>query len=436
MALLPGIALVCSLAQDSSTSIRIVDRSAGCFHEEGGEYEWRRDGDGYVRGGSRISVADVEAIRKRVTSCRKDPPDLLAQVGFTPASLAAHRDALFELLAPATWREGGGRAKSPPPQVERLFDYERLAETVRDELTGRNRRSTNSFDFKVELPGEPRVRVESDGLVPWMLPWTITVGTESWSVADPAVPRALLALADSDGACARLIDGREYWEDRFWEDDFAWGRFLLAEIEQEIANTLNPTIDGFAAFDTRFEIVKTSTGAINLQPESSFHRLRTRKPALIDSAWWWNPIEKGMPTRTWTDFLGTYDYVAARALRHGWLAEWKLAGVGRTIEAHIVGTTPHSETMIPTLVQPAWDHAGLKGSPEIELLFRRGEQWCGTIFLASGEPRVLIETARPGAGNHWFDALDFSFHPRAKPPTYAIVDSEGRCEVRHMPEAR
>jgi hypothetical protein len=49
---------------------------------------------------------------------------------------------------------------------------------------------------------------------------------------------------------------------------------------------------------------------------------------------------------------------------------------------------------------------------------------------------VLIETARPGAGNHWFDALDFSFHPRAKPPTYAIVDSEGRCEVRHMPEAR
>ena len=45
----------------------------------------------------------------------------------------------------------------------------------------------------------------------------------------------------------------------------------------------------------------------------------------------------------------------------------------------------------------------------------------------------MIETAKPGDGDHWLDALDFSFHPRDDPPTYGRVDAAGRVEVRKMP---
>jgi hypothetical protein len=130
--------------------------------------------------------------------------------------------------------------------------------------------------------------------------------------------------------------------------------------------------------------------------------------------------------------MKAFDEVAAAAATQGWLAEWKAAGPNRHIEAQIVGITPLAETSVDEFLQPAWAHAGFAGTPQVELLLRRGDKWCGTVFLAHDDGRALIPSAQPGPGEHWFDKLELSFHPRAEPPTYAVVDGKGRCVVREI----
>jgi hypothetical protein len=79
-------------------------------------------------------------------------------------------------------------------------------------------------------------------------------------------------------------------------------------------------------------------------------------------------------------------------------------------------------------VLPPWKDAQFRGEPEFEILMRRQGSWCGTVWLSSTEPGALIETAHKGPGDHWFDRLEFSFHP--KEPSYGRVDAAGNFELR------
>ena len=64
---------------------------------------------------------------------------------------------------------------------------------------------------------------------------------------------------------------------------------------------------------------------------------------------------------------------------------------------------------------------------------RREGKWCATVFLDREQAGALITRAEPGEGEHWLDALEFSFQPRGKPPTYGRVDAAGQFELRTLP---
>ena len=88
--------------------------------------------------------------------------------------------------------------------------------------------------------------------------------------------------------------------------------------------------------------------------------------------------------------------------------------------------------MLEMLVLPAWHDAGFEGEPDFELILRREGNACATVFLARARAGALITFAQPGEGDHALDRLQVSFHPRAKPPTYVLVDTAGRIELRTL----
>lgn len=431
--LLTSLLAVAAVVCQAPSAIEITDSVHGCYVDRDERYAWKRDGDAYTLGDRRLSAADVDALRLQILRCKMDPPDLLAKIGFTKESLAARRSAIIDAHAPAIWRNSDGSVKTLPPQLAELMAYERLAPHVLNELKGNNWTSTTRQSFEAVLPGEPQITISSSGETPWMLPWTVKVNGQSWTVADPAVSVIAAKFADPKGPCARLLDGRAYWAEAFWSDDHFWGRFVGRELDGAVSKEVHQRLGGYEAFAKRFRVVESETGEINMLPLALFLRVEAMQPTLVDQVWWWNFIEDDKPTLTWHAFLRTYDDAVAVVAKHRWLLDWKSAAPDRHLELQMAGTEPHSETMIEELVRPAWVHAGLRGKPAIEVMLRRGKEWCGTVYLHPDAPQSLIETAHKGQGPHWFDRLEFSFHPRAKPPTYGLVDTSGKLEIRTMP---
>jgi hypothetical protein len=81
---------------------------------------------------------------------------------------------------------------------------------------------------------------------------------------------------------------------------------------------------------------------------------------------------------------------------------------------------------------PAWRHAGLKGTPEIQVELKRpGKRPYGTVFISNGEPKALVLDAEPAPGPHWLDQQQVNFHPRT--PTYLLVSADGTFAKRTIP---
>ncbi len=426
------LALFASLAPLAAGQepIRVTDATVGCFHSDERAYAWRPTAEGYALGERTLSRDQLARIRRTVLACREQPADLLARVGITPESLAQHRAEIVETAMPRSGRLADGTPKSVPAELAHRLEWESVGSHLLA-LLAQPPTSSASVRFEVVLPGEPPITVSSDSWSPFMLPWTVAAGDERWTVADVAIPRALLPLADPDGPCAELLDGEEYWARRVWSDDVAWYRYLSVPLDRAFSAEAYVRLAGFERFAERLRVDDALTGNVNMQPLSLYVNASALRPSLVDRARWWSPIEEGEPSATWDDFLAAYDLATAAVARQTWLVDWKLAGPDRTIELQAVGARPRAETMLDTLVLPAWEHAELVDAPRIELLLRRGGEWCGTVWLAPAEPGALIETAHPASEPaHWLDALDFSFHPRATPPTYARVDGSGRHELR------
>jgi hypothetical protein len=274
--------------------------------------------------------------------------------------------------------------------------------------------------------------VESEGKTPWMLPWTVRAGEETWALHDIDVPLAVLALADPEGPCASRLDGAWYWTDRFWSDASFWQRFLGVELDRALSMEAYVRLPFYEAFARYFRVEAVRSGHINMQPESLFFEIEALGPSpLIDRARWHDPLVDGRPTLGWDVFLRTYVDASDALARQPWLLAWKSAGPDRSIRLQASGTQGHAAWMLEALVLPAWIHAGFDGEPAFELSLSRGRTRCATVFLARRDASALITTAKPTkAGEHELDRLELSFHPRGKPPTYARVGPDGRIEVR------
>ena len=444
-----------------------VDQKAnGCFHHEEQHRDWVLSGDSFTCDGRKLARDEMDALRRAIVGARGYVPELLAEVGVTKEAFVAHRDQIVASVLPEAFKarkEGAkGGTKDPPPfppELEPLLDWERVAPMIRSELRGEMLGGTESRLVRVafRLDGE-EVVAESESLVPWMLPWKVSVGGKSFQSEDLAVPRAVLKLLDPKGPCADLVDGASFWPERLWNLPSFWERVVGRELDTALSEREYTKLAGWERAAEVLAVRKVMTGNINLQPEAMFFELEARRPAAIDAARWHDFLVDGKPAQSWDDFLALYEKACACVAKQRWLMEWRRLDPKRLIELEAAGKSGISEKMLDALVLPAWRDAGFEGRPEFELLLRVDRNWIGTLYLATGTPGALIVTANPdsarakrkGAGppdapsegdargapaHHWFDDLAFSFPPRGDPPTYARVDGEGKVEVRTMERA-
>jgi len=428
--LLPAVTLPLAL---SAQEIRVHDASSGCFHSSKRDDVWTAQGGAFVCGARKLTQASVDEIRRVVLASSEgalDPDVLLASVGVRAQSLVEHRDELVAASLPPAWKS---RARAVvQDHIEPLLTWERLRDPIAHELLSANWGCTTTYELEIMLPGVPAITLRSEGLVPWMLPWKVTAGARAWTSQDVAISKAVRALVASDGPCAALLDGEEYWRRGFWSDERFWPRWVGADLDASLAEVDYAAIDGYALTNGILRVENARTGNIDRYPLAMVLTLVPRYPAAIDEIWWWNPIEDGRTTSTWRDVLGTWRAAMLAVAREDWIGAWKRAGAERTVGLEVVGARGIGETMLDTLVMPAWIDAGFVREPDYELLLRRKGRWCATIYLALGQPGALITTAHAGEGEHWLDALEFEFHPRATPPTYARVDAAGRVEIRTL----
>src|SRR5262245_18450068 len=102
--------------------VHVELEASGCFHHEAQQYDWIELGDGFRWRERTLSRADVEGLRKAIVEARREVPGLLAELGVTPQTFAAHRDDIVAQAVPEAYR---GEAKwAPPPELESLLAWE------------------------------------------------------------------------------------------------------------------------------------------------------------------------------------------------------------------------------------------------------------------------------------------------------------------------
>lgn len=168
-------------AAHEAEEIRVVEESVGCFHRVRTETDWVAKPDAFVWRERVLARAEVLEIAKTICGARLEVPDLLAKVGLTPQALAAHRGDILAAVMPAAFKAGGSVPSKFPRQLEPLLAWEVVSPQVDDELHQRWWASTSQETVRAELRVDGHVIVaESTSLVPWQLPWTITVDGRSF----------------------------------------------------------------------------------------------------------------------------------------------------------------------------------------------------------------------------------------------------------------
>lgn len=167
-------------------------------------------------------------------------------------------------------------------------------------------------------------------------------------------------------------------------------------------------LGGYAGALRNWRIEETDRGWINVPDESLFVQMKARNRRPVDAIWWFDPLVRGQPLYSWPALLRAHAAIERAVIGRPWLEKWKQSGLGRSLEAQVWGTRLNAESEFDDIIRPLWRRAGLKGQPTIGLLLRRGDDWCGTVYLGNSDSCALltnVQAAERGRQTHWIDRL-------------------------------
>ncbi len=427
--------------------IVVEDTSRGCFHSVGGTHRfvWR-DG-GYVWRDEKVSESDLNRIRQAILEAAREPEGLLKALGVTPEGIAAQRDAILAASLPEHWRNRDGSLPPLTPEEEGLLTYERLVPYLMCQLTGEGLYSTPSVMFRVRLPGNPPLEIASSWGRFCMLPFTVRYGEETWKIYDPNIPRMLRMLADPLGPNYKLLDGFAYWSEEVWHDKMFWHSVPGKELDHAFSTRAYRAMKGYAVASEVFRVKKARSGGTNMISLSIHLDLEVIEPKLINRIWWWVPLQDGKTQHDWLGLIDLLRQAEEHASLNEWVRRWRAGADDRTFELHAVGYRGYAED-IDKRVLPPWQDAGLRGAPKYEFclrdegnrvsmtllasLFPRGlgpTSYLGKCYLGDEDGRILV-TYVTTDDVPWPGIRSLCFHPKA--PSYAIVNTDGSVEMRHM----
>ncbi|MEY2484585.1 MAG: hypothetical protein QOH39_233 [Verrucomicrobiota bacterium] len=213
------------------------------------------------------------------------------------------------------------------------------------------------------------------------------------------------------------------------------------------AAKLCPELPGYDTFKAEFAFGQPPfVGGVNMFPLSIYAWIHTKRPRLIDSVWWWDPVDdSGKPRVDWNQFRAAYEDASGHLSAYSsWLTEWKRAERGRKVELHLFGTDiGESDFQMKEFILPEWKAAGFKGQPGYSVLLRRPDgSWIHVLFGRDESKALVTESfVRPKNGRmpHWLDTFNVSFNPngrRGEADTYVVVAPSGEHELVTYANAR
>jgi hypothetical protein len=387
-----------------------------------------------------IEPAVLEALRGTVLASRTksalDPDEL----GITAERLDDKRAIVLDAIQRASVASANGLPSEVGSAVQRELTVQLTADIATNSILAGDMSSSRQL-VQVTLPGNPEVSVRSWSGTPWMLPWTVQAGADSWVTYSVDLPRALARYVPAEPG-TDLLDGARYWEDEFWKDEYVW-RPVNDVMRGRAPVALAKQLNGFDEIDAAFAMKSASLRPLELSRKALFVELVSKSPRLVDTIEWFNPIEGGEPLETWRQLRESHERVSEAARRFAWLEAWKAAGGHRSIgmyraDSWLYETTYSSESLRSHYpVGLAWQHAGLPGTPSIELeLIRPDHELRIELFISEDSPAALVVRSTRGDDAepvlHWLDRKAVYFS--ASDPEYLLVDRQGGVERRRVPE--
>lgn len=444
MACIAILLLACATAQDGADAPRVIVRhdAGGVSDESEGIVEaWRAEGDELVSGVRRLPAADLAALRGLVLERRcylestpADPgPACFDAVGIDAELFEARRSEWLQAALSEFWK-GWGPTSTLLAEVGPRIEWTALRPEIVRWTCGGGIQSVHAARTEIELAGEPPIRLSAWSELPGRLPWIVQVGEQRWASADVEISRRLRPFAPLEGDCGKSLDGDAYWQGEFWTDRQFWRRQRTGGLLDELlCKSVYERLEGWNVADGFMRVERVESGWIGITLPALEFDLEWRAASAIERVSWSNPRSDVALRHSWIELLAAWQDAKHTVVREGWIDEWKRAGPQRTLTLELEGTGLKYDAPLEDLTLPAWRAAGFRGIPDWKLRFRRAREGAATIYLSRDQPGALVEWAQAGPGEHWLDAQAFSFHPRAKPPTYGRIDSAGRFELRTLP---
>ena len=138
-----------------------------------------------------------------------------------------------------------------------------------------------------------------------------------------------------------------------------------------------------------------------------------RRRDVLDSAVWRVDLIDGKPAETWKTFDEEFERARKVISRQKWLADWKTARRGRSVELLVQGDRSHPTLKgIKNRMNRVWQQFGLNGAPRFYVLARRsGFSWMSLTFNEDGSFAVaneFVERRSKDLSPHWLDHLGHS----------------------------
>ena len=416
----------------------VIDRAGVIPGAEAITMEFVLDDDRYIRDKHYVMVEDLVKLREKIIKAPRIPDNVLDLAGITSGYLIEHHDEILILSLYEHWRKPDGSVPKLPAASNKALDpkllWEHLQQAATSEIEGK---PASAKQFKLILPGEPQIEIWSDNNRPWMLPWTVSDGSETFQIYSHEIPQMMYRLL-APGKAHCLLDWRDYWERGFWADREFRAQAFANTLDTVFAAQFARKMKGWDKASKIFKVMgqprsrAESTGMGTEgggsepiggnRPFSLFITLRTIDPSPIDTINWQVPVRNGKPTTDWDELITIHEKANDAVSSRIWMLEWKAELPGSSLEINVSQRRCISAGS-DLFFMLAWTDGKFAGQPDYEVYFKR-EQAFGTAYLGTKEDRTLVTLAKQGYGKHWFDQLDVGFD--AMRLEYCTVDAEGK----------
>ncbi len=366
----------CGRTLDAPT-ITVVDDMSACFNSGHAEAVYTKVGDEFVFGSKRFDIKEIERLIQVIKDSEREQSLDMQKLGMTDESVARHREDIIETefkCSEQIWESDSNVPlfqPSPREVLEKhqdLINVRSVSDVARRHIdflgssTTRARITATFDDGKGVI-----IQVSSVRMMPWMLPWTVKIGDKVWDTYSLEVPKVVAKLADPSGPEFALLDGSDYWTDKFWHDQIMWDKFIDIELMEAQDKRALQRLPGYLEASREFEMV-SADGSLFKHGYAVTIRPRTSK--LIDLLTWrGGPGSTNNPNGDWRQIAEEYSKCSEAARKQSWLSEWKAEDSDRKLEAKVLDL---GEVPGVGFDQVVWRREKMSGKPDIIIDLKRG----------------------------------------------------------------